>query len=443
MTFNTLLDRYRKVSFSEKDKGERFERLMQAYLLTDPKYSNRLKKVWLWNEFHGKNDLGGSDTGIDLVAQTLDGDYWAIQCKCFQENAVIDKPAVDSFLSTSGRKFKSEDLKTVGFSHRLWISTSNKWGPNATEAIRNQHPAVTRLNLHDLQEAPVDWEKLEKGIHGDASRTPKKSLRPHQKEALNSAHEYFKTADRGQLIMACGTGKTFNSLRIAENETDGRGLVLFLVPSIALLGQTLREWSADANEPIHAICICSDPEVSKKKTKNDDSDTFSVVDLALPASTNKEEIIRQFNHIRSHPPQGMTVVFSTYQSIKVIAEAQKEILKKGFGEFDMIICDEAHRTTGATLSDEDESAFIKVHDNNFIKAGKRLYMTATPRLYSDDTKSKAARAEADLYSMDDVQLYGKEIYRIGFGEAVEKDLLFCAMGHPPNRRTKFSGQTGQ
>ncbi|HRO46086.1 type ISP restriction/modification enzyme [Agriterribacter sp.] len=423
MTFNTLLNKYRKVSFSEKDKGERFERLMQAYLLTDPQYSNRLKKVWLWNEFHGRNDLGGSDTGIDLVAQTLDGDYWAIQCKCFQENAVIDKPAVDSFLSTSGRKFKSEDLQTIGFSHRLWISTSNKWGPNATEAIRNQHPAVTRLNLHDLQEAPVDWEKLDKGIHGDASRAPKKSLRPHQKEALNSTHTYFKTADRGQLIMACGTGKTFNSLRIAENETNGKGLVLFLVPSIALLGQTLREWSADANEPIHAICICSDPEISRKKTKNDDSDTFSVVDLALPASTNKEDILRQFNHIRTHPPAGMTVVFSTYQSIKVIAEAQKEMIKKGFGEFDLIICDEAHRTTGVTLSDEDESAFTKVHDNDFIKAGKRLYMTATPRLYSDDTKSKAAQAEAVLCSMDDEQLYGKEIYRIGFGEAVEKDLL--------------------
>ncbi|WP_152269679.1 DEAD/DEAH box helicase [Agriterribacter humi] len=423
MTFNTLLDKYRTISFSEKDKGERFERLMQAYLLTDPQYANRLKKVWLWNEFHGRNDLGGSDTGIDLVAQTLDGDYWAIQCKCFQENAVIDKPAVDSFLSTSGRKFKSEDLQTVGFSHRLWISTSNKWGPNATEAIRNQHPAVTRLNLHDLQEAPVDWEKLDKGIHGDASRTPKKSLRPHQKEALNSTHQYFKTADRGQLIMACGTGKTLNSLRIAENETNGKGLVLFLVPSIALLGQTLREWSSDANEPIHAICICSDPEITKKKTENDDSDNFSVVDLALPASTNKGDIIRQFNHIRTNPPAGMTVVFSTYQSIKVIAEAQKEIIKNGFGEFDLIICDEAHRTTGVTLYDEDESAFTKVHDNHFIKARKRLYMTATPRLYNDDTKSKAAQAEAVLCSMDDERLYGKEIYRIGFGEAVEKNLL--------------------
>ncbi len=423
MGFNKLLDKYRKISFSERDKGDRFERLMQAYLLTDPKYSNKLKKVWLWNEFHGKSDLGGGDTGIDLVAKTFDGDYWAIQCKCFQETSVIDKPAVDSFLSTSSREFKNEDLKTVSFSHRLWISTTNKWGPNATEAIKNQNPPVTRLNLYDLQEAPVDWEKLEKGIHGEASRTPKKTLRQHQKTALDKTHEHFKNADRGKLIMACGTGKTFNSLRIAENETNGKGLILFLVPSIALLGQTLREWSSDANEAINAICICSDPEISRKKTKNDDSDSYSVVDLALPASTNTKDIIHQFNHIKTNGKAGMTVVFSTYQSIEVIARAQKEIIKNGFGEFDLIICDEAHRTTGVSLAGEDESAFTKVHDNSFIKAKKRLYMTATPRLYSDDTKSKAAQADAILCSMDDPKLYGEEIYRIGFGEAVEKDLL--------------------
>jgi len=423
MGFNKLLDKYRKISFSERDKGDRFERLMQAYLLTDPKYSNKLKKVWLWNEFHGKTDLGGGDTGIDLVAKTFDGDYWAIQCKCFQETSGIDKPAVDSFLSTSSREFKNEELKTVSFSHRLWISTTNKWGPNATEAIKNQNPPVTRLNLYDLQEAPVDWDKLEKGVHGEASRTPKKTLRQHQKTALDKTHEHFKNADRGKLIMACGTGKTFNSLRIAENETNGKGLVLFLVPSIALLGQTLREWSSDANEAINAICICSDPEISRKKTKNDDSDNFSVVDLALPASTNTKDIIHQFNHIKTNGNSGMTVVFSTYQSIEVIARAQKEIIKSGFGEFDIIICDEAHRTTGVSLAGEDESAFTKVHDNTFIKSKKRLYMTATPRLYSDDTKSKAAQADAVLCSMDDPKLYGEEIYRIGFGEAVEKDLL--------------------
>jgi predicted helicase len=424
-TFNKILDKYRKISFSERDKGERFERLMQTFLQTDPRYAYLFKRVWLWNDFPGKSDLGFYDTGIDLVALTFDGDYWAIQCKCYQESSIIDKPAVDSFLSTSSREFKDENLRTTRFAHRLWISTTNKWGPNATEAIKNQNPPVTRLNFFDLQESPVDWEKLEQGISGELSRTPKKLIRPHQKVALDKTHECFKNSDRGKMIMACGTGKTFISLRIAEYETNGKGLILFLVPSISLLGQALREWSSDALEPINPVCICSDPEISRKKTKNDDSDSFSVVDLALPASTNVKDILHQFKQINAKGNSGLTVVFSTYQSIEVIAKAQKELQKtsNGFGEFDLIICDEAHRTTGVTLTEEDSSAFIKVHDNNFIKGKKRLYMTATPRLYSDDTKSRAAQADAVLCSMDDPKLYGEEIYRIGFGEAVERDLL--------------------
>jgi len=423
--FKTILDKYRTISFSERDKGHRFERLMQAYLITDPQYSNRFKRVWLWNDFPGKNDLGGGDTGIDLVALTVEGDYWAIQCKCYQESSIIDKPAVDSFLSTSSREFKGENLKTTKFSHRLWISTTNKWGPNATEAIKNQNPPVTRINYYNLLEAQVDWEKLDKGISGEKSRITGRELKPHQLVALNKAHEYFKIAERGKLIMACGTGKTFNALRIAENETGGTGLILFLVPSISLLGQTLREWSSYAKEPINPICICSDPEVSRTKSKNEDGDTSSVVDLAMPASTNVKDIVRQFILIKKNKEPGMTVVFSTYQSIEVIAKAQKELAKENakFGQFDLIICDEAHRTTGVSLAGEDESAFTKVHNNSFLKAKKRLYMTATPRLYNDDTKSKAAQADAILCSMDDPKLYGEEIYRIGFGEAVERDLL--------------------
>lgn len=427
MSFERILAKYRKISFSERDKGDRFERLMQAYLQTDPKYAYRFKKVWLWNEFPGKSDLGGGDTGIDLVALTHEGDYWAVQCKCFQESAIIDKPAVDTFLSTSSREFKNEEMKTTGFSVRLWISTTNHWGPNATQAIKNQKPPVVRINLYDLKEAPVDWEQLESGISGEQSRIAQRDLLPHQKIAMEKAHEYFKTNSRGKLIMACGTGKTFNSLRIAENETNGKGTVLFLVPSIALLGQILREWTAFAKEPINPICICSDPEVSRKKNKKDDSDGMSVVDLALPASTNVRDIVYQFRLFKhkQNGSRGMTVVFSTYQSIKVISEAQKALRKEDpdIDEFDLIICDEAHRTTGVTLSDEDESAFTKVHDNDFIKTKKRLYMTATPRLYGDDIKSKAAQAEAVLCSMDDEKLYGQEIYRIGFGEAVDQGLL--------------------
>ncbi|MEN6363122.1 MAG: type ISP restriction/modification enzyme, partial [Bacteroidales bacterium] len=422
--FQAVLNKFRKQSFSERDKGTRFERLMQAYLLTDPKYAPQFKNVWLWNEFPAKKDFGGKDTGIDLVALTHGGDYWAVQCKCFQESTSIDKPAVDSFLSTSSKTFLDEHLQTVGFSQRLWISTTNHWGPNAETTIRHQHPPVTRINLHDLEVAPVDWEKLEKGLFGEAYRVAKKTPLPHQIKAIDKAHEYFQTSDRGKLIMACGTGKTFTSLKIAENETGGKGLILFLVPSIALLGQTLREWFADAGEPINAICICSDTEVSRKKSKFEDTDGYSVIDLALPASTDVKSILHQFKDIRKNESKGMTVVFSTYQSIEVIANAQAELIRQeAYGIFDLIVCDEAHRTTGVTLSGEDSSAFTKVHDNTFLQAKRRLYMTATPRLYSEDSKSKAAQAEAILCSMDDVQLYGKEIYRIGFGEAVEKDLL--------------------
>jgi len=423
MIFNQLIEKYRSVSYSERNKGDRFERLMQAYLLTDPQYAYNLKKVWLWNEFPWKKDLGGLDTGIDLVALTVNDEYWAIQCKCYDENATIDKRSVDSFLSTSSREFSDDNQSGIRFSQRFWISTTNKWGPNATEAIKNQNPPVTRVNLTNLQEAPVDWEKLENGIHGEQARNERKSLRPHQKEAMDKAHEYFKTAERGKLIMACGTGKTFNALRIAENETNGNGLILFLVPSIALLGQSLREWTADAMEPINAICICSDPAVSRKKTKDDDSDSFSVIDLALPASTNIYQIVKQFDEIKNSGKKGLRVVFSTYQSIEAVHFAQQQLLEKEEGIFDLIICDEAHRTTGVKLANQDESTFTRVHNNDYIRGKKRLYMTATPRLYDDNTTSKAAEVGAVLCSMDDESLYGEEIYRIGFGEAVEKGLL--------------------
>jgi predicted helicase len=421
MSFIEILDKYRKISFSERDKGDRFERLMQAYLQTDSKYAYQFKNVWIWNEFPGKKDLSGIDTGIDLVAVTHDNDFWAIQCKCYQDTATIDKPTVDSFLSTSSREFKDESLRTTSFAQRLWISTTNKWGPNAYEAIKNQNPPVTRINLHDLIDAPVDWEKLEQGIHGEKGRAEKKKLYPHVLEVRDKVFDYFKDNERGRLIMACGTGKTMTSLKIAEKQTDNKGTILFLVPSIALIGQTLKEWSSQADEPINPICICSDPEITRKRTKYD-QDLTSTIDLAWPASTDSNYILKQFQHYKN-ANNGMTVVFSTYQSIDVIAKAQKVLIKNGFPEFDLIICDEAHRTTGYTEPGMDDSAFVKVHDSDFIKAKKRLYMTATPRLYDVEAQSKAAKNDVPLWSMDNEAFFGKEIHRIGFGEAVERGLL--------------------
>lgn len=427
MEINEILSEYRINSTSERDKGDKFERLMQSYLLTDPLYANQFKKVWLWNEFPSRNDFGGKDIGIDLVAFTHDGDYWAIQCKFYGEDKRISKDDVDSFLSTSGKSFKvlvDEKEETVNFSKRLFISTTNNWGATARETLENQTPQVSILNFNNLMEANVDWRKLNNGIFGEQAKGIKKELRQHQKEALEKTEEYFKNRDRGQLIMACGTGKTFTSLKIAEKQTNGEGLILFLVPSIALLGQTLREWSNDAEEAINAICICSDPKSSKKTSKNTDNDGTSVIDLALPASTNVENITKQLQNIRNK--KGLKIVFSTYQSINVIAEAQNKFLEVNgneFGIFDLIICDEAHRTTGVTLAGNDESAFVRVHDNDFIISKKRLYMTATPRLYGETSKVKANENDHLLCSMDDEVIYGNEIYRIGFGRAVEEGLL--------------------
>lgn len=304
----------------------------------------------------------------------------------------------------------------------MWISTTNKWGHNAEEAIRNQNPPVTRINLHDLIEAQVDWEKLEQGIHGDKARSEKKKIFPHVLEVRDKVCDYFKENERGRLIMACGTGKTMTALKIAEKLTDHSGTVLFLVPSIALIGQTLREWTSQSDTPINPICICSDPEISRKKNTHD-TDLTSVVDLAWPASTNSHYVLEQFKHYKENTDKRMTVVFSTYQSIDVIAQAQQVLLQNGFSEFDIIICDEAHRTTGFTEPGTDDSAFVKVHDANYIKSKKRLYMTATPRLYNIDAQSQAAKYQIPLWSMDDEQHFGKEIHRIGFGEAVEKGLL--------------------
>lgn len=430
-TFQDILKGFRQGSISEREKGGKFERLMKGYLLSSPLYSNTLKKVWMWNEFPYKSQFGGSDLGIDLVAQTYEDGYWAIQCKCYLETSEIDKAAVDSFLSTSGKSFVT-DNGVERFSHRLWISTTNKWGSNAEETIKNQKPAVSRLSLYDLENDGVDWEQIENDTFGDAAKQKPFEVREHQQRALDAAKEYFKKHDRGKMIMACGTGKTFTSLRLAEQETGGKGLVLFLVPSIALLGQMLREWMAQSKVNIYPICICSDAGVSKK-TKQEEDETYTTVDLALPASTNVPEIVKRLRYAQANNAEGMTVVFSTYQSIDVISEAQRVLLEgdggmfqpkgDGFGVFDLIICDEAHRTTGVTLKGNEDSNFVKVHYNDFIQAKKRVYMTATPRLFTDDAKTKADKAEAVLCSMDDVNLYGEEFYKIGFGEAVDKALL--------------------
>lgn len=423
MNLKNILKELEESSHSLRNKGARFELLIKNWFLTTKLYSDNIKEIWLWDDFPYKNQFGGSDSGIDLVLHNLEDEYIAIQCKFYKENSEISKSDVDTFISTSAKFFEINGERKK-FSNRIFISSTNKWSKKASDLIENQEIPVIRISLNELENSDVDWSKIYLGKQGNEAKKASKTIRNHQKEARDSVNKYFKENDRGKLIMACGTGKTFTSLKIAENETNKNGFILFLVPSIALLGQTLREWTNDIDKEtkLYPICICSDSKISSKKSTNDDNIT-SVIDLALPATTDIDKIVNQLEKIKDK--RGMKVVFSTYQSIDVIAKAQEKILEqdKNFGEFDLIICDEAHRTTGVTLKNEDESNFVKVHKNEFLKAKKRLYMTATPRLYDDNSKSKAKEGDAYLCSMDDEKLYGEEIYRIGFGKAVENDLL--------------------
>ncbi|MFM6106549.1 MAG: DEAD/DEAH box helicase family protein, partial [Sphaerospermopsis kisseleviana] len=417
MTIQKILNEFKQTSTSTRDLGDKFERLMLNYLKTDPFYKDHFSQVWLWMEFPKRGNM--PDTGIDLVAVEKDtGDYWAIQCKCYDLDQTLEKSDIDSFFTASGTNL---------FKKRMIISTTSKWSKHAEAALENQQIPVIRATIYDLENSPIDWNKYSVQQPEKLELKPKKRIRPHQQTALEKVLTGFKTADRGKLIMACGTGKTFTALKIAENFPRDNNLdnhlILFLVPSISLLSQTLREWTAESEINFHSIAVCSDVNVGKNKKKgstsltNHDVADITVNDLAFPPTTNAQDIIKSYQTFATK--KELTVIFSTYQSIQAISEAQKI----GLPEFDLIICDEAHRTTGVTIAGTDESYFVKVHNQDFIKAKKRLYMTATPKIYSDDTKVQAKENQAFLCSMDDVHIYGKEFHRLGFGEAVSTGLL--------------------
>jgi len=411
---NRILDQLRTEARTNRDLGDRFERLMVRFFELDPIYADRFSKVWMWNEWPDKGNVG--DVGIDLVARDrATGEYIAIQCKFYLPEHTLAKGDIDSFFTAMGRE---------QFTSGIIVSTTDKWGTNAEDALNHQTKPVTRLSIHDLEASPINWSRFDAKRPQDLELLPKKKLREHQKHALDDVIQGLATADRGKLIMACGTGKTFTSLKIAETLAPS-GRILFLVPSLSLLSQSLREWTAEAEHPIHALAVCSDINIGKRREKSkDDNEDITVHDLAFPATTNARQLVTQYKILtsKSAKPKAdsqMTVVFSTYQSIDAVSQAQKS----GLPDFDLIICDEAHRTTGVTLTGEDESHFVKVHDANFIKSAKRLYMTATPRIYGDDAKSKAKDAAAELASMDDPALFGLELHRLGFGQAVGKSLL--------------------
>jgi predicted helicase len=356
MNFHDVLEKIRIETTNTVELGDRFERLTQQFFLTTPLYHDLIENnlVWLWKDFPYKDT---NDLGIDLVVKTKEDGYWAIQCKCFKDDGKINKEDIGKFVSMAVGGFYV-DGKKEEFS-QMFLVTTVPPTENANIIFNNAPIPNKTITSEFLDDSGVDWEKLYNNIYGKDAQLPKKNLRSHQSEALNNTNIHFQSNDRGKLIMACGTGKTFTALRIAENETDKKGIVLFLVPSIALLGQTLREWKSDTETNIHAICICSDPEISKKIGRNEEMDTDRIDELAYPASTDVDQVLQQFENIKKRSEEGMTVVFSTYQSIDVISKSQKKLMENGFPEFDLIICDEAHRTTGVTIAGKDESSLPK------------------------------------------------------------------------------------
>ena len=407
--FQQLLSIYRKNSKTEREKGNYFEKLVISFLQNDERFAPQFSQVQTFLEWATSQGSLGNDSGIDLVATNSDeygGGFTAIQCKIY-EDTTISKKDIDSFISASDRDC---------FTRRILIDTSEKGlGKLAQETFANISKAPSRISLQDFEDSSIDWSEYLKTETVKHYR--KKELRPHQLAALEKTQAGFADADRGKLFMACGTGKTFTALKIAEAIAGTNKRVLFLVPSLALASQTITEWSIESTIPIHAFAVCSDADVGKRKAKDDDIADVDMHDLAYPATTDAKKLAEKN---QGHYPHKMTVIFSTYQSIDVISRAQ---LDYGMADFDLIICDEAHRTTGATLDGEDVSHFVKIHDNNFIHGAKRLYMTATPRIYIEQVKAKAKEVKAELYSMDDIDVYGQVFYSLKFGEAVEQGLL--------------------
>lgn len=414
MAFDNLLHQLRTTALHTRDQGDRLERLTKEFLTKDSIQSRLYKKVYLWKDWDGRENFG--DIGIDLVAENVDGGVTAIQCKFYDEHSTIAKEHIDSFISASGRK---------PFTHRIIVSTTDKWSKNAEKMLEEQRFPVQRMGLQTFRDSNIDWSTYSLDDPGEqqVGYKPHKELRPHQDIAITRTLKGLQKDDRGQLIMACGTGKTFTAIRLAEKfaeQNGGHARVLFMVPSLALMSQSISEFSNEIEGPFHAYAVCSDSKVGREKKRggaNADLADLRVEDLQLPATTDGAELAAAMN---ANPlDEGLEVVFSTYHSIDAVSEAQAA----GIGEFDLIICDEAHRTTGVTLADESESNFVKIHDDNWVAGRKRVYMTATPKIFNEDTKFQASEKAAVLCSMDDVDTFGVPFYRIGFGEAVEKGLL--------------------
>lgn len=412
MSFDSLVQQINELAETQRDRGTYFEYLARAYFQNEPTYQNEFKNIWMLADVPEEYGIPKTDIGVDLVAETFTGELVAIQAKFYDR--AIQKSNIDSFLSELGKDY---------YKSGIIVASTDKWGKNAEKALADRSDVV-RIGLSDLRNSRIDWDKFSFERPDEVTVKDKKKPRYYQKEVIEKALAYFKENDRGQLIMAPGTGKTFTSLKVAEamaKESDKEQyVVLYLVPSIQLLTQTLRGWNNDTDMTMSSMAVTSDRNASRSSVKQDESNIqIKASDIGYPATTSPEKVLNNYRELMRKPKKDLLVVFGTYQSIDVLGKAQKE----GFPEFDLIIADEAHRTTGAKALGEEDSSFTKVHSNSNIKGHKRLYQTATPKLYGTEARKKAESNSILISSMDDENLYGKVFYRLGFGDAISHDIL--------------------
>lgn len=412
MTFDNLVHQINELAETQRDRGTYFEYLARAYFQNEPTYQNEFKNVWMLADVPEEFGIPKVDLGVDLVAEKYTGELVAIQAKFY--NHTIQKSNIDSFLGELGKDY---------YESGIVVASTDKWSKNAEKALADRSDVI-RIGLSDLRNSQIDWSKFSFESPEVVTVKAKKKLRYYQESAIQFALNHFKENDRGQLIMAPGTGKTFTSLKIAEamakEAKKEQYTILYLVPSIQLLTQTLRGWNNDTEMTMSSMAVTSDRNASRGSVKQDESNiTIKASDIGYPATTSSKKVVENYLELMDRPKKELLVVFGTYQSIDVLGKAQKE----GFPEFDLIIADEAHRTTGAKALGAEASAFTKVHSNLNVKGIKRLYQTATPKLYGTDAKKKAEENSIVISSMDDEGLYGSVFYRLGFGDAISHDIL--------------------
>lgn len=416
MSFDNLVNQINELAETQRDRGTYFEYLVRAYLKNEPTYKNEFAEIWMLADVPDSYGIPKIDIGVDLVAKKHTGELVAIQAKFY--NHSIQKSDIDSFLGELGKDY---------YDSGIIVASTDKWGAKAEEALVNRSDVI-RIGLSDLRNSRIDWEQFTFERPDEVKTKAKKQPRYYQRDVIKSALAHFKDHDRGQLIMAPGTGKTFTSLKVAEamakEASKEQYTVLYLVPSIQLLTQTLRGWNNDADMTMSSMAVTSDRNASRRSVKKQDKDEETYIqvkatDIGYPATTSSKKVVENYQELMEHPKKELLVVFGTYQSIDVLGRAQQN----GFPEFDLIIADEAHRTTGAKALGEEASAFTKVHSDSNVKGIKRLYQTATPKLYGIDAKKKAQANSIVISSMDDESLYGKVFYRLGFGDAISHDIL--------------------